>query len=281
MTFDSGDVLDDATRQKLADAGWKQGAFLNLAEFKHLLKIPDEYDQLADTLVVATQTCDLLYHSFLTEPEVEVLLAQKAIGSVKSDVGKSFRTFGLEIDGDLQSHIQVLSRKIYSLDRRILFQIGRLLPTRPTTRSTAHFAGWLASRYNRPAYPDAFLAFTTKGKNADKIKTACEKLPSCTGLFLTLDNWDELPSGPYKVSVHLVMSANSTTIQLQEASVQHGRIEALFDVEGIEIDSSVGGVFSEKDLSLHDYRGLSKWQLDYLTIRDVSGQHVNPAPPFG
>jgi hypothetical protein len=281
MTFDSGDVLDDATRQALANAGWGQGVFLHLEEFKHLLKVPDTYIELADTLVVATQTCDFLYHSFLIEPEVEVLLAHKATGSVKSDVGKSFRTFGMEIDGNLQSHIQVLSRKIYSLDRRLVFESGVLLNSRPTPRSTTHFANWLASRYNRPAYPDAFLALTTKGKNADKIKTACEKLPSCTGLFLTLDNWDELPSGPYKISVHLVMSANSTTFQLQEASVQHLKIEALFDVEGIEVDSSVGGVFSEKDLSLHDYRGLSKWQLDYLTSRDVSGQHVNPAPPFG
>jgi hypothetical protein len=101
------------------------------------------------------------------------------------------------------------------------------------------------------------------------------------GLLLALDTWDELPSGPYRISVHLVMGANSTESELRDASVQHGKIEALFDVERIEVDSSVGGVVSEKDLSLHDYRGLSKWQLDYLTMRDVSGQHVTPAPPFG
>jgi hypothetical protein len=281
MTFDSGDTLDEVTRQALATAGWSQGAFLHLAELKHLLKIPDGHIALADTLVVATQTCDLLYPVFSVEPEVEVLLAYKAIGSVKSDVGKSFRTFGIEIEGDSQSHIQVLSRKIYSLSRRTLFEAGQLQSIRPTPRSTTHFANWLAARYNRPAYPDAFLALTNKGKNAEKIKNACDKLTSCMGLFLALDTWDELPRGSYRISVHLLMSAHSTDSELQDASVQHGKIEALFDVEGIEVDSTLGGVVSEKDLSLHDYRGLSKWQLDYLTMRDVSGQHVNSAPPFG
>jgi hypothetical protein len=279
MTIESDDDLEETSRQNLVADGWRQGSLLHLDEFRSLIKIPDIYLDVADTLVVATQTCDLLYPSFLIEPDAEVLLAQVAIGSIKPDVGKSFRTFGIEIESDSESHILILSRKTYPLNRRTVFKIGRLRSIRPSARSTTHFANWLAAKYNRPAYPDAFLTLTNKGKNAVKIKSACEKLHSCMGLFLSLDNWDERPTGPYKISVLLIMSANSSDSQLSEANIQHGIIESLFDVDHIEVDSTLGGVFRENEITLHDYRGLSKWQLDYLTQRDVSGNHVNPAPP--
>jgi hypothetical protein len=117
-------------------------------------------------------------------------------------------------------------------------------------------------------------------KIQEKIKKACEKLPTCTGLFLTLDSWDEKPlHEKYTITACLILNVDSTKAQIEEAQSKHGAIEGYFDCcDGIEIAPSGGGVFVENAITLFDYRNLSKWHLDYLTLQDKSGQHVDPAP---
>jgi hypothetical protein len=72
--LDTSDQLDTDMRKWLAGEGWRQGSLLCIEKYKELLGFSSGYCPEADTLIIATQTCDLLHPSFSTEPEVEVLL---------------------------------------------------------------------------------------------------------------------------------------------------------------------------------------------------------------
>lgn len=275
MSAQVSDALADDLRNRLIHDGWAQGSVIKLESVVNDLESTVPGD--ADLVVIATHTCDLLHPQYSMEPDVELLPASWLATATPNDVGKSFRTFSLEAEGERQGHFQIIQRKPLLIARRSLFESGLLCERQPSARIRRSFAVWLGDRYARPPYPDAFRELLGR-KATGKIQKLCGDLKGCTGLFMTLSSWEELPNGPYRVAVILMMRGDATTRDMAAAESAHGQIQELFRTKGIEVSRMDPGVRSEKAVTVDDYRSLTKWHLDYLTTRDSSGEHATPPP---
>jgi len=183
-----------------------------------------------------------------------------------------------------------LHRKPRYLQRNEFLRRGAAHCQQPDSRARQIFSRWLGDRYTRPAFPDAFNALLRKDQCAEKIKYAVDKLTKCSGLFFGLNDWTEAPTDSYRVVPVLLMLSTASLEELAAAETAFLKIVGLLGGVGVEViqesnassDSaaieSLAGVKSEDQVSIAAYRQLAKWQLDYLTSRDTTGQHTLPAP---
>lgn len=268
--------LNEALRSKLIFENWRQGSII---EFTTAIKSERGTVLQAGVLAaIVTQTCDLLHSSFEVEKEVEILVGRWDHRPPPRDTGKSFRNYSLGAECEQDGSLTLPTRKVEVLDRSEFFHAAKLFSKQPSSRAQKLFATWLAERYVRPAFPDAFVR--SLEPNKDKIKKALESLAACSGLFLALSPWDELErgQGQYRVGILLLMRANATVEELASAEKAHARLEALFESSMVKVESAEFGVQTEQKLKVAEYRALSKWHLDYLTTRDRSANHSEPPP---
>lgn len=229
--------------------------------------------------IVATQTCDLLHPSSRAEPYVELLHGQVVDGVVPADNGKSFREFSVALDGNAPSFLRVRLHDRAFVAREDFILRAIPFEKQPSFAEQHRFSRWLGERYTRTAYPDAFV-YALKcvdGDGSKRIEKALRPLACCRGLFFALNNWGECDPAIYKVTAVLVLDSRGKLNEqdMTDAEASFGKICAILDEAGFDVTDSCS-VESISELTVEDFILLSKWQLDYLTIRDQSGKHSDP-----
>jgi len=261
--------------------GWRQGSVLPqslVVSLVHQGLIEAAADN--ERFVVISHDCDVTNRRFDVEPSFEVLRAkqldQEQIEGNRT-WGKNPREYHLE-------HFQNDDSCIWEFSIRDRFVLPRtcLAETQPDSllafqeRHIRALTHWVARRYVRAAFPDAFVDRTRPAK--DRLRKPLKNMgKSLTAIFIIVSD-DELPEDePYRILVYGSMLVDDYANREKQFNAQKAlnAVEAaLGSCKGIEVNKSI--LVSEADLSFDDRRKLKRWDFDDLTIR---GQPISHLPP--
>jgi len=262
--------MDDA--DAIREKGWRQGSAL----------LPDSlpgdcvfepglpaasHDAL---FLVLTQDCDLVQADFEKEPFAEVIRAvpvESADGNLL--YGKNPRRLHFQI-GEI-----TYAASCHERSRISRKHLAHCLP------SAAHalhphtidlLREWVAKRYTRPAFPDAFNERVRQGKNGRAIRKLLEGAGHCfQDLYLSCDPSDcELGTGePYRIMVWPTMGSEDH----EDDDLRKAATKACVDLEallqkcaGISVEAC--SLRHEGQITLDDLRYFATWDFDDLSHRE-------------
>lgn len=260
----------------LRQAGWHQGAVCAASDVAALLQ-PPAHPVLSisdeDWLMLMTQTCDLLQGDLEKEPRVELLRLTPTRPSVSASLGWTQHPRFIQIERSTAS-----GRLYACIHDRVWVPRERFdLLTPDATREVAPedirmLVKWVASRYLRPAYPDAF---NDRLKPIQKELTRFWKANKgrLRAAYCVFAREDELPEEEsYEVAFVLV---HPRTVAIAEAQSLADQFEAIFSsCDGIEVEAKA---MADTDFSLFHLDRYTRWELDHLSFSDPAGC---PLPPL-
>lgn len=259
---------DDAG--EVARKGWRQCSIAptELAEeVREQEKTEIGRDHL---LVVASHDCDVTNGSFRSEPSVELLVARptQAIDG-NCSLGKNPRLLHLEV-----LEAGVLRPYEFAAGERLMTSRVRLLRHEPADTHTLApedvrlIARWMAKRYDRAAFPNAFNArWTPVRREIRKLLDRTGRYVS--GLYLALPD-DELPPRErYPVVVRGligVADAEGVARRLQAQECVDGLAGLLDGCDGIDVLDSA--LVREDEFTVDDLNRTKRWDWDWLSGAD-------------
>ena len=223
--------------------------------------------------VVISHDCDLANENLAVEPEVEVLLGRQGDPQKSGNFrwGKSPRQIHLNFthpeNEALLLEFSIHPRKTVSKTELCKYDPQRYVLSSAELES---FARWLASRYRRSAFPDAFNDVLKSSKLGDKLD---DKLKGSGGTAVTaiLFDVEEKSSNGFHLSVVLMYRDEDRYEVVEGVS---DSISKLFDSLGNEVSSNGTKIvlndclcISEGAITLKSFRKLQKWEKDYLSLR--------------
>lgn len=259
------DHAEDIRRQ-----GWRQGSIL-LPEH---LALPERtaLGLPADALLlVLSHDCDLVQPDFDKEPHVELLVLHpiaRADGNFAH--GRHPRTLDFTLG---EASFRASCHERHRLPRTCLVTCSPS-EAHPVNDALCDLVTqWIAKRYTRPAFPDAFNVRLSRDHRAIKRYFQTHGHHFRNVLINCDPRNDELTDGaPYQVVVWLVLALGATLSP-------HDRQQRVVELEkllaacpGIEIGDC--RIVTEDDVTLAHLRYLAPWDFDYLTHREA----LDPTP---
>jgi len=261
--------------------GWRQGSILPeqlVSELRDsgLSMPPAEPEEL---WLVLSHSCDVVNRDFDLEPHVEIVrmvrLTSEADGMMAWFRNPRSCHFRASVDGAENDW------KITVHDR-VVIPRQRLATCSPDgTRELAvehvrRLASWVGRRYTRAAFPDTFNERwqATRSQIHRKLKA---KGHLFTAVFLMVENDELSPGVDYKVVLIGCMNTDdfADTERRREAQQLLNDLEAaLAACQGICVSESL--LRSESEISLDDLRLLKRWDMEYLSLRDLNVAELPP-----
>lgn len=258
--------VHDFDCSKIISNGWKQGSFL-LAH--NGIFLDKNQNPLKDGLyMVISQDCDVVNHDLIKEPFVELLFMseiQEEDGSFTN--GKNPRKFHLQVlkDGS-NKYLECLIYDKFFLSREHLANSIPISNFRIKDEDLPPFIQWIAKRYTRSAFPDAFNKRTRSVINGIKSILKNDGGESF-GLFVRLNTDRELDeSEEYKLILNILFHpkySNDFSIAkfdscLEKIEDQFSRVKgvALVQAQRLSID----------ELTYFEFLLLKKWDFDYISL---------------
>lgn len=225
--------------------------------------------------MVISHDCDLTCENLDAEPEVEVIIGRTIeVANGNFTWGKSPRTLHLPVTREGKEVVVELAAS-----QKDAILKNDLLPFEPdgafqlSGRGLAVLRSWLSARYNRSAFPDAFV----DRLKATKFETKLAKLlephgPLISHVYFDLDRGEvvERQDGdPYELTVVLVTAPGDDPEQTAEAAdkladdiaeAAHER----FDGKGmIELRDCLA--VPESQVTIAQARTMMQWRLEHMT----------------
>ena len=261
----SFDIPFDA--QAILDNGWRQGTILS-NEFREELgkHVPSFLERDNGIAIVVSQDCDIVHRQLENEPYIEVLAVfpiPKLDGNLTC--GKSPRKYHLSIRNTQTGGVECFEAFIHN--RTWLNRKG-FMERKPNTaweidrEEKTELSKWLAMRYTRAAFPDAFNQ-RIRGK-AKEIRSLFKKEGQKLEAVYVLCRDEELPLNEnYDVQI-LGRISDKTNENQAERMVAEKFVNQLAAIwtkcEGIiVVDSECR---SESDITLSDLRGMKRWSVN-------------------
>lgn len=250
------------------DTPWRQGHLLPSEALSLLGDI-----EAGTFAVVITHDCDLASDLLEVEPNVEVLLGTLGDPSKSGNLswGKSPRLIHLNFENEqgekLLLEVNILQRKSVPKTELCRFEPQGWELSRAELEA---FTRWLASRYRRSAFPDAFNDTLATSKLGEKLE---KKFKGSGGTAITtvLFDVEEKSGAEFHLSVVLLYRDEDCHKEVEAVAES---IRELFDSQksevssdGVKIVLKDCGVVSEDTLTVRAYRKLQKWEKDYLSLR--------------
>jgi len=272
---------DDATQVKCN--GWKRGSILPQTLVETLREEGDEFFNGSNSIfVVVSHDCDVTNNSFTLEPDVEIAKAEPIDGDRRDGNkawGKSPRIYQLLTKMDdkellLELNIHHLSK----IPRDLLKSEGPDNRGPIDDKAMASIVNWIARRYTRDAFPDAFNERARKAVEPlrKKFKKGGHLL---TGVYLLVEDRELGVSETYEIDIWGVMDDDDhedVSARNEAAKLLNDMEEELALLDGIDVNLSE--LRREKDVSLSDIRKLKRWDFDDLTIRKGQQSSLPPTP---
>jgi len=270
-----------ADASKINANGWQQGSLLpdelaNQFGIEHVAGWNDN-----SVMVVLTQDCDLVHPSYEAEPSIELIagvLLDHADNALRH--GRNPRKLHLDIERAGATRVVA-----FSVHHRIVVPRSRLEDQRPHDSLRLGRAErrllceWVAKRYVRAAFPDAFneRAHAAHRKIEKELKRNGEHV---TGLFLMIDPDEECGSGQdYRVLLRVVARSEPLADQRTELTLVRlakAIADALASCNGILVEDHQ--LVSEGRFPLEDLHFFKRWDWDY---RSYSGEPGGETVPTG
>jgi hypothetical protein len=266
------------------DTDWRQG---DLLTSESAAKLTALIGAVVETrrIVVITHDCDLPNHG---ETSVEVIVTEVvAAANPQFSYAKNPRKLhlGYAIAGGQSIVVELrhTERHIVSKAEFAKHAIKDRIASLPVDGKRA-LKQWLAARYGRPAFPNAFEERLRK--SVDKKNTVERQIGKIlepeamhlVGLFFDLGNQRsvEVAEGiPYALSISVVYDATqgSTQARLSAEKVASQLIELFEQAYGkpdaaIEIALDACEAIADTFITLADLRRVDQWRLEYLSLSD-------------
>lgn len=261
---------DGSDASSIKQSGWRQGSILG-EQLTGRLRTQNDLPELGSGFwFVISHDCDVCNESFEKEPLVELLFARK-LPPEEVDGNKFWtkNTRVLQFEQEGATYLCDIRWKCLVSRRCFLGETPSAAIAADNSRLTS---SWLAKRYLRSGFPDAFneRARRAVGKIREKAKSLGKWI---SAIYLVVQD-DELPEGKsYKVTLIATMKTEhyEDPELRKEAEKLFGVIEAsLSSSSGIDIVESE--LRSEADVSIDDLRFLKRWDYDDLTYRSDGPQ---------
>lgn len=263
------------------DTPWRQGSIIS-QEDAIAADLFDEDALHSKRALVVTHDCDLQNDK---EPDIEII-----VGEIAQTLNKQFararNVRRLHLAFDTQSGDQFLDLQITA---RVSINKSVIAAARPDDSwilkddEKRALKQWLAARYGRPAFPNAFetrLREQTGKKSTveDLLNKALEKVSThLIGIFFDLGKHRcmELPDGdPYTLRIAIVYDAidGASTARLTAEAVAM-EIEQIFcNAYGtpdcaVKIALESCEAVADTYFSLADLRKVDQWRVEYISLR--------------
>lgn len=243
--------------------GWRQCSIAADPLRERLLKDERLRDVAADDLlIIATQDCDLVCHSFEIEPYAEIVVARRVeIPDGNCLFGKNPRRLQFDLPGSSETYeVHAISR--ISVPRDLLAEYDPDPKRRLDEATSRTIPEWLAKRYVRAALPDAFneRSRSAQSKIRDRLKTEGKLVEA---IFLTVVPNEELAANQaYSLVVRVVareeiLLDDTFEVRLQNLAV---RMTELFrKCKGITLVDCA--VVSDEELTFADMSRSVEWDV--------------------
>lgn len=262
---------------------WRQGSVLakDAAEALGLVHPEPEAKAVA---VVISHDCDLTCDNLDAEPDVEVVLG-RIVGTANGNFvgGKSPRTLHLSMmraGTEVIVELVATQKRICPKDVLAMFQPDGAFELHG--RGLAVLRSWLSARYNRSAFPDAFV----DRMRATKFDVKLAKLLEPNGhlishVFFDLDRGkvvERQEGDPYELSIVLVSAPGEDSEQTADAAdavaekIAEAADERFGEKKEITLRRCIS--VSEDQLTIAQARTMMQWRLEHMTHK--SGDQAGP-----
>ncbi len=265
-----------ANENQIRRNGWRQGSVV-ASELAETIAAETSSPDGA-VFIVASQDCDVVHGSLDAEPKVEVIAALKSPDAEPDPQlahGKNPRRLHLRFgEGD---RLEFAIKDRYFVDRALL--VDHQPAERLDETDTRLIANWIAKRYVRSAFPDAFNdRITGAARKIDKALKAHGE--GASGIFLILDHWDEVDDAvPYNVVIVVtcpVAVAEDESREAEVAALASKLMTALDACKGINVLDAQH--VAENDFTLDDLHTHKRWEFDFRSHSGRPGGSISPKP---
>lgn len=260
---------------------WRQGHVLAVDAIQALgLVHPETPDSTC--VVVIGHDCDLANDALQVEPEVEVIVGRiLPKGNGNYFWAKAPRTLHVDV---LQNGTATVVELTATAKRLIPKQaLAAFLPDATYSfpgKSLSALRSWLGVRYNRAAFPDAFVDRLSQSKVDKSLAKIIEPVGNLlSAVYFDVDDGKEIDrsdGSPYNLKIVLAYPAGDDPEQTaDEAEKLEEAIANLFAKKhfdqasgkwhGIALKACM--CISEDDLTVSKARLLTQWRLEYMTLK--------------
>lgn len=263
------------------DTPWRQGNILPTDAAKEL-KLTHQDTPDKTCVIVISHDCDLANGNLQIEPAVEVIIGR----IVQNQDGnfswaKSPRTLHLDVQ---HNNVKVVIELIATSKR--LVPKNMLAPFVPDAtyslsgKSLSVLRSWLSARYNRTAFPDAFVEQLSQTKTDRSLAKLIEPTSNLlSAVYFDVDGGKEIDrtdGSPYELSIVLTYPPGDDPDQTaDEVEKLEESIETLFSNKHFDLTTNKwSGIalkqcmsISEDDLTVSKTRSLAQWRFEYMTLK--------------
>ena len=261
-------------------AGWRQGSIARPADTRALLaasvdRVPEPGESVV-RLVAVTQDCDLVQEPDI-EPFVEFIVCREtpAVEPLYRH-GRNPRLLHLQTVGEAgpgpRLHISIHDRFRVGKETLTGTAVDAELRLDP---SDARLLGrWIAKRYTRPAFPDAFNArLVAVDGRLERLHKSREG-EIVTGVFLDVADDENADDVAYEIAVRITARTEAWDDEATLAALS--RFEERFstildDCPGFVITDDDIQTLPEDDLTLADLRRFRRLDRDYRSLPERAG----------
>jgi hypothetical protein len=235
-------------------------------------------------VVVVTHDCDLANDNLDAEPEVEVIVG-RTVEALNGNFSWAKAPRTLHYTGQHDGapvHIELVAT-----NKRTLLK-SALAPFEPDTAfsldgpSLAVVRSWLGSRYNRAAFPDAFVSRMRQTKVDSKLAKVLDAHGGdISFVYFDLDEGqciERADGDPYKLDIVLVFNPGQDAEASAETAEQVAeKVELAVQARlpaGASISLGVCFAISEDDIPVSRARVLTHWRLEHMTLRAEDEQQL-------
>ncbi|HEX7027496.1 MAG TPA: hypothetical protein VF268_09660 [Gammaproteobacteria bacterium] len=262
-------------RDKILANGWCQCAFVRREDGLVLIEDLAKKFPAGARFIVLNQDCDLVHHNLEAEPEAEFIMGIPFPGQIDGNntYGKNPRRLHIlaNLEGrEVPIELDIANRFSVPRDRLCAIKPDHNSGLTESARNVLRH--WIAARYVREAFPDAFENRLRAASNKINKKMKLVK-NAISSVYIALEPMAEVKEGEtYKVGFVAVMPvSNYENPEDRKIAIQviQDVAAAIHSCEGIEV--YLNEVVSEGDFTLSEMRMLKRWNWDYLSFRMPEG----------
>ena len=275
--------------QLVRNHGWRQGSILTQEHAAQVIPYAPDMIRIIpteDLLIVVSHDCDVANPTLAIEPYIELIVAHRIPtpdGNMQH--ARNSRTLHVSISSgetEVEEHLELRSFERFFAPRELMASSA---PTGELSPEAKRALGrWLANRYQRPAFPDAFnerLFARSNRRHARKAQDAF-KNPDIgwltTGVYLQLEPEGELPEEEsYIVRVVATMRSSDYVNPSSKEAVERQLLKfaaALDETPGISVEDSV--VVSDAEFSIEDVATSLRFDFDFVSLRSGEDTALPP-----
>lgn len=253
---------------------WRQGGVLSSPATTSLdLAHPDAESETI--VIVISHDCDLTCDDLNVEPHAEVIVGRTvANANGNFSWGKSPRTLHVPLlKSGAAVTVELVATEKRLIDKKALAQFDPHPDFAPAEKTLAILRSWLSARYNRGAFPDAFVDRMKATKFDAKLAKLLEPCgDQISHVFFDVEQGilvEKADGDPYELSIVLVYTPGEDAEKAEEiADALTEKVEALAeerfkDGNAIVLRNCIP--ISEEVLPVAQARVMTQWRLEHMT----------------